>query len=268
MARGMRVTRWDTAVFLRAALVAGLALALAWLITAVTDEGGVAWGERAGRTIPLTPICAAVGAWGALAPVRARGEARALEALGRSLGQIAAAAIAGGAALALSAALAVGSLAAVDAAGFYPTALRPSAWQWESGTFVNYARGLRVDADGTPDRFAPPATAPPHVSIPRGGRTAAAMATALAGIALPMLLAQLLLARPAGAADGEGLARNRGGAGVRWRVAPVALATALAIISSVMLFQAAAARQAPAFLAALPPALLLAFAARRYRPTA
>src|SRR6185312_432760 len=116
----LRVTRWDAIVFFRAAVLAALALGLACLITAATDEGGVAWGERAGRTLPLTPICAAVGAWGALAAVRARGEVRALEALGRSRVQIAAAAVAGAAAVALVAAMCVGGLGGVDVAGFYP----------------------------------------------------------------------------------------------------------------------------------------------------
>jgi hypothetical protein len=261
MARGMRVTRWDTVVFLRAALVAGLALGLAWLITSVTDEGGVAWGERAGRTIPLTPICAAVGAWGALGPMRARGEVRALEALGRSLGQIAAAAIAGGATLAVGAALALGSLSAVDAAGFYPTALRPSAWHWEADTFVNHVRGLRVDAEGTPERFAPPIEVQPRATIPPRGRGAAALATAMAGLALPMLLSQLLLGRPSGGAGGGRSAPGRGLGRPLW---PVVLAVA-SVVASVMLFQAAAAHLVPALLAALPPAFLLAFALGRYR---
>ena len=261
MVRVMRVTRWDTVVFVRAALVAALALGLAWLITAATDEGGVAWGERAGRTIPLTPICAAVGAWGALGPMRARGEVRALEALGRSISQIAAAAVAGGAALAIGAALAVGSLATVDAAGFYPTALRPSAWHWEADTFVDHARGLRVDAEGTPERFAVVAELPPRLTIiPRGGRAAAALATAMAGVALPMLLARILLGRRA--ADGDRPAQNRGLVGAVW---PVALVAAGSVVASVMLFQAAAAHLVPAVLAALPPALLLVFAVERYR---
>src|SRR5258706_6393188 len=92
----MRVTRWDANVLSRAAIVAMLALVLAWLVTAATDEGGVAWGERAGRTLPLTPFCAAIGAWGALAAVRSRGEALALEALGRPPAEVAMAPVAGG----------------------------------------------------------------------------------------------------------------------------------------------------------------------------
>jgi hypothetical protein len=253
MGRGMRVTRWDMVVFARAAVVAGLALALAWLITAATDEGGVPWGERAGRTLPLTPVCAAV---------RARGEVRALEALGRSRVQIALAAIAGGAAIALAAAAVLGAIRTVDVTGFYPAALHPNAWQWQDGAFVNRAQGLVVDADGTPTRLAPPTEARRLTGIPQGGRAAASIATALAGVALPMLLAQLLLARHAGTALGERLGPSHVTASARW---PVAAATAAAIAASVMLFQAAAARLVPALSAALPPAALLAFAVGRYR---
>jgi hypothetical protein len=262
MGRGMRITRWDAVVFVRAAVVAGLALGLAWLITAATDEGGVPWGERAGRTLPLTPVCAAVGAWGALAPIRARGEVRALEALGRSRVQITLAAIAGGAAIALAAALALGTLRAVDVAGFYPSAQHASAWHWEDGAFVNHARGLAVDADGSPTRIGPAVDTPPLVGIPAAGRAAASIATALAGIALPMLLAQLLLARQAGPSVGERLDAGRGASSARW---PAAVASAAAIAGSLMLFQAAAARLVPALTAALPPAALLAFAVGRYR---
>lgn len=261
----MRVTRWDAVVFARASALAGLALALAWLITAATDEGGVPWGERAGRTLPLTPVCAAIGAWGALAPVRARGEVRALEALGRSRGQIALAAIAGGAAVALAAALFLGAIRTVDIAGFYPSALHPSAWHWQDGAFVNTTQGLVVDADGTPSRVGSPAAARPVAGVPQAGRAAAATATALAGLALPMLLAQLLLARHAGPSAGERLGASRSASRARWSVG---VASAAAIVGSVMLFQAAAARLVPALSATLPPAALLAFAVARYRGSA
>lgn len=252
-----QVTRWDAVVFLRAALVAGLALGLACLVTAATDEGGVPWAERAGRTLPLTPVCAAVGAWGALAPVRARGEVRALEALGRSRMQIAAPAIAGAAAVAMLAALLVGALRSVDVTGFYPAALHPVAWQWDGGTFVNRADGLRVEVDGALRRWGEGTEVPLPDRIPPAGRAAASMATALAGVALPMLLAQLLLSRPTGR-PGERV----GGTASRW---PAVAASGAAVLGSLMLFQAAAARLVPALLAALPPAALLAFAVERYR---
>ncbi len=260
MGRGTRVTQWDAVIFARAAGVAALAFALAWLVPAATDEGGVPWGERAGRTLPLTPVCAAVGAWGALAPVRARGEARALEALGRSPSQIAAAAIAGGAAVALVAALAVGVLRSVDVAGFYPTAVRTGAWQWQDRTFVNRTLGLRVEADGTPERFAPPIEMPPRLTVPPGGRAAAALATGMAGLALPMLLAHLLLVPSASA----GL-RTTGKRRLTANRLPAALASAAAVAASIMLFQAAAVGLMAALFATLPTAALLAFAFGRYR---
>jgi hypothetical protein len=261
MGRAVRVTRWDAVVFARAAALAGLALALAWLITAATDEGGVPWGERGGRTLPLTPVCAAVGAWGALAPVRARGEVRALEALGRSRVQIAAAAIGGGAAVALLAAVVLGAIRTVDVAGFYPSALHSSAWRWQDGGFINRALGLAVDAEGAPARLALPTEARPLAGIPQGGRAAAAIATALAGVALPMLVAQILLARHARPADGERLGDGSATSGARWPAA----AAGGAIVLSIMLFQAAAVRRVPALSATLPPAALLAFAVARYR---
>ena len=261
MGRDIRITHWDAVVFARAAAVAGLALALAWLVTAATDEGGVPWGERAGRTLPLTPICAAIGAWGALAPVRARGEARALEALGRNRSQIAAAAVAGGAAVALVASIAVGVVRTVDVAGFYPTAVRTSAWQWQNRAFVNRTLGLQVDVQGTLERTGPSTESAPLVTIPPAGRAAAALATGVAGIALPMLLAHLLLGRRASAPSGGKAHRSSHPAG---RL-PAALASAAAVAGSVMLFQAAAARLVPALFAALPPVALLAFAFGLYR---
>lgn len=260
MGRDIRITHWDAVVFARAAAVAGLALALAWLVTAATDEGGVPWGERAGRTLPLTPICAAIGAWGALAPVRARGEARALEALGRNRSQIAAAAVAGGAAVALVASIAVGVVRTVDVAGFYPTAVRTSAWQWQNRAFVNRTLGLQVDAEGTLERTGPSTESAPLLTIPPAGRAAAALATGVAGVALPMLLAHLLLGRRASAASGGKAHRPHPADRL-----PAALASAATVAASVLLFQAAAARLVPALFAALPPVALLAFAFGLYR---
>jgi len=176
--------------------------------------------------------------------------------------QIAVAAIAGGAAIALTAAVVLGALRNVDVAGFYPSALHASAWHWQDGSFANHAQGLVVDADGTPTRVGPRIEARPLAGIPRGGRAAASMATALAGVALPMLLAQLLLARHAGPTAAERLGAGRTASMARWQAV---VASAAAIVGSMMLFQAAAARLVPALTAALPPAALLVFALGRYR---
>jgi len=217
---------------------------LAWLVTAATDEGGVSWGERAGRTLPLTPFCATAGAWVALAPALSRGEALALAALGRSRAQIVAAAVAGSALVALAASVALGLARAVDVAGFFPTATHASAWSWSGAAFVDPLHGLRVAADGAPVRTASDAGRA-YAGIPSWGRGAAAVVTALAGLALPLLLAHAVLERS--------------------RVLPVVLATGVTLAASVLLFQAAAAGHLHAALGTLPAAALLAFAVRRYR---
>jgi hypothetical protein len=241
-------TQWDGRQLVRATLAAALAIGLVCLVTAATDEGGVPWPERVGRAMPLTPLCAAFGVWGALAPVRSRGEVVALEALGRSPLQIAASSVAGGALVALAAALVVGlRLGAVDAAGFFPTATRGSAWAWDGGAFVVYAQGIRVTADGVPELG-------PHTGTEFSGavlpyaRASAAAATALAGVALPLLAARLV------ACDHSAV-----------RPLPMLVAAAGTMAASVGCFQAAAAHRGPAWLAVLPPMALLAFAVRSAR---
>jgi hypothetical protein len=237
-------TRWDVRQLTRAGTAAALALLLAWLVTAATDEGGVPWGERAGRTLPLTPFCAAIGAWVALAPVRSRGEALALEALGRSRPQIAAAAVLGGTLVALAAALALGLVRAVDVTGFFPTATHGSAWAWKGTAFADVVHGLRVGADGAPGVI-PAEAGHALTGIPPYGRAAASAVTACAGLALPLLLGHALLERA--------------------RALPLVLCAGGAIAGSVVAFQAAAAGHIPASLGVLPTLALLAFAVRRYR---
>jgi hypothetical protein len=252
-------TRWDAITLGRALLLAAVVLGLVLLITAVSDEGGVSWLQRAGRTLPLSPVCAAVGAWGALAPARARGETLALGALGRSTGEIARPAVAGGALVAFAAALAVVVLPSVDVEGFFPTAAHASAWHWQEDgetAFVDRALGLQVGADGAPLRIASPAEAAGFAPVPAHGRAAAAISTALAGMALPMLLANWVLG------DRH---KRAGGAGGALVPTSALIAVGLASAASIMLFQAAALRQAPALLGPLPWAVLLAFAAQRYR---
>ncbi|HLK36515.1 MAG TPA: hypothetical protein VKU41_07150 [Polyangiaceae bacterium] len=256
----MRLTRWDANVLARAATVATLALALIWLVTAATDEGGIAWTERAGRTLPLAPLCAAIGAWGSLVAVQARGEALALESLGRSPPQITAAAVAGGALVGLVAAAVLGAVAAVDITGFYPTAVHASSWRWHSGDFVDEVRGMRVTSDGTLVALAglPAARALP--GVPAHGRLAAALETALSGIALPLLVARTMMQRASSVPRRPsrfGTPRLHAG-----------LVAGVAVTASVALFQAAAARRLSAAWAAVPPLFVLAYAARPLREPA
>jgi hypothetical protein len=240
------MTAWDARAFARALALAALALLLAWLVTAATDEGGVPWGTRAGRALPLTPVCAALGAWLALAPGRARGDLLGLAALGRAPWQVGGAAVGGGAALALAASLVVAAVPATDVSGFYPVAGRPTAYVYdaERATFADPARGVRIERDGRFTRILPgeegDVPAPPD-AVPRGGRAAAAVSMALAGIALPVLAALVILAR-ASAVRAVALVFVAGAAGV-------------------VVFHAAAAHRVPALAATLPAAALVAVAA-------
>src|SRR5688572_12741164 len=91
------VTTWDLRAFVRALAATLVGLVVVWLVTAASDEGQLTVATRAGRTLPLAPLCSAVGAVVALATARVRSETRALEALGRAPGENALAAAAGAA---------------------------------------------------------------------------------------------------------------------------------------------------------------------------
>ena len=159
-------TEWDTRSFARGAAIATLTLVLVGVVTAASDEGGLAWGVRAGRTLPLAPVCAAVGAWLALAPARARGDERALATLGRSPWEREVAAILGGAIVALAAALAIGCFARIDVTGFYPRAEQSVRWTHDATGFKASDGQWRVDPDGV-DPPIPPSGPPCNAEIPR-----------------------------------------------------------------------------------------------------
>ena len=252
---GLRLTSWDWRLLARAAVATALAFLLTWLVTAATDEGGISWGERAGRTLPVAPACAALGVWAALAPAIARGEVRALASLGRSAAQIGAPAVAGAGLVVLVAAVVLAFVHRVDVDGFFPTAAHAAGWRWGGRGFVDPVRGLAVGPEGVIERLPPDTAARAtvfEVSAPPHGRAAAAIATALSGIGLPLLLAHALLTRPRrlpfGRRDWHALFLGAG---------PVA--------ASVFLFQAAASRHVPALLGTAPAALLLGFGVQRYR---
>lgn len=234
-------TQWDGRALRRALGVGALMVVLAWLVTAATDEGNVAWAVRLGRALPTTPICAAIGAWLALAPARGRGELLALAALGRSPWQNARAAALGGAVVAAVAGLAIATSARVDVEGFYPAIGGSADVRFEGGAFVDHDSGWRIEADGALAR----ATTPPPVRdarIPPHGRAAAGLATFLAGLALALLVAHPGQQRAAWLGIG-----------------------AVAGVAMLFLFQAAAAHRLAPTWAVVPPTLLLAIAASRYR---
>lgn len=242
------MTTWDLRTLGRALGATTVALVVVWLVTAATDEGQLTFATRVSRTRPVAPLCSAVGAVLALGTARVREEASALAALGRSPGQLALPCAAGAALPSLLVALALASLPHLDVDAFYPRAPRAETFVWSAeGAFESEMLGVRVGADGeaVPLGRAAKAAAPDE-GLPPGGRAAASAATGLAGVALA-LLASLTVLSP-GLADERRTRVRRVVAGV------LGVGCALTTLVS---FQAAAARAAPATAAVVAPLLLL-----------
>ena len=244
----IEVTSWDRRSAVRAATIAALAFLIVCLMTAATDEGGLGIGVRVGRSLPFSPVCGAFGTWLALSRRRMRGELLALEGLGRSPQINALGAVVGGAAIAVAASFFVAVVPFVDVAGFYPESASVSAHsettRFEGGSFVDHRRGLRFANDGSFEKVTEPAPLPiEQASTPPSRRGAAAVAIALAGVALPLLIASLRRA-------------------IRSRVIA---ALAVLVPLTVLLFHAVAAQKAGAFVVILPPLGLLSLAAWSYR---
>ena len=131
------MTAWDLRTFLRALVATLIGIAVVWLVTAASDEGQLTVSVRAGRTLPLAPLCSAIGAALALGTARVRDETRALEALGRSPGQTARAAALGAALPSLLIGIAIGLSSIIDVSGFYPRAPRGDAFVYADGAFTS-----------------------------------------------------------------------------------------------------------------------------------
>jgi hypothetical protein len=237
----------------RALLATLLGLAIVWLVTAASDEGQLTVGARAGRTLPLAPLCSAVGAALALGTSRVRQEAIAFEALGRSPAEIGRAAALGAALPSIVVALAMAAVPAVDVGSFYPRAIRGDTFLYTPSGFTSPTLGVTVDDEGETHAID---TAPQtdDAELPKGARNAAAAATALAGLALALIAARTAL-RQSLLDEAQ-----------RRRVRVTAAAEGVGcIVLTLMAFQAAAARIVPAALAIVPPAVLLGAALVRLR---
>ena len=88
----------DRSLAARAAAIAAIALAVAMLVTVATDEGGP-WARRVGMLAALAPAAGALGAALTIRLSAARGELRALAALGVDPARAGMGAAAGGALL-------------------------------------------------------------------------------------------------------------------------------------------------------------------------
>jgi hypothetical protein len=247
------VTPWDIRALTRALGAAVLGLVVVWLVTAASDEGQLTVGARAGRTLPLAPLCSAVGAALALGTARVRQEARAFEALGRSPAEIGRAAAIGAALPSIGVALAIAIIPPVDVSAFYPTPVRGETFQFTESGFVSPTLGVRIDAEGETYPI-DKAAREPEAELPRGARIAAAASTGVAGLALALVAARAALRRS--------LLDRR--ARRRMRVTAIGEGV-LCVVLTLVAFQAAAARLAPAVLAVVPPLVLLGVALVRLR---
>src|SRR5262245_26192986 len=250
------VTTWDWRSAARAFGATILALVVVWLITAASDEGQLTVAARAGRTLPLAPLCSAVGAALALGTARARSEVRALEALGRSPTESALFAAIGAAVPSIVMAGAIAIAGWVDVNGFYPRAPRGETFVREDatpgehgrqGAFISTGLGVRVTDDGEAKPLeGEHKKANIDEGLPRAARASAAATTAVAGVALALVAARAVV-RPS--LSDRRMRRRR-----RIRAAIGVFGCALLTLVA---FQAAAAHVAPAMLAIVPPILLL-----------
>ncbi len=247
------MTAWDLRTFARALGATLIGIVVVWLVTAASDEGQLTAGVRAGRTLPLAPLCSAIGAALALGTARVRDETRALEALGRSPGQSARSAAIGAALPSILIGIAIASSSVIDVSGFYPRAPRGDTFVYEDGAFSSPTLGVRVTADGEPRAIEGHGTTDDE-GLPPHARAAAATATAIAGVALSLVAARAILR--VSLLHRRGRRRRRIVAGVQ---------VFACVLFTLVAFQAAAARVAPASFAMAPPALLLAVALLGYR---
>jgi len=189
---GSSITPWDVREAGRSAAIASGMLVLAVVVTAFTDEGGVRWGERVARVLPLVPVCVAAAAAVVVAAPNRRGEVRALEALGRSPLGSAAGAAAGAAAVGLLTAAFLGIEGLIPVRAFFPTVHSGGPYVFDAGAFTNVATGWRVARDGT--LALPVASAGPLVDLGKGlplhARLAAAFVTAIGSLAFALTVAE------------------------------------------------------------------------------
>jgi hypothetical protein len=233
----MSPTAFDRRLAARAAGLAALALAVAALVIAATDEGGP-WSLRLGMLSALAPVAGTMGTLAALSLSAARGELRALAAIGVAPGRASAGAVTGGVMVGLAGPTAAG-IGLGDLAALFPRPPVAHRWIVDGDGLRELGLGVRVGARGAL------ALDPPHPA------SAGALPPAAVLGAVVMLAAAALVC-PAWAA-GQGPARRR---------AAVAVA---AVALSVGAFQGVAAGRLPAAaLLAAPLLLLLDGAAARY----
>jgi hypothetical protein len=172
---------YDWSLARRAAAIASLATLLALVVIATTDEGAP-WTTRAGVLAALAPVAGAIGALSALRLASARGEIRALAALGVAPTRAASGAVLGGVVLGGLGPLLVWS-GLVNIEGLFPRPLRPSAWIAEGASMRELAAGIVLRPGGLLEHAPPALPLHPEAPLPI---TFTAVALALAALGGPL----------------------------------------------------------------------------------
>ncbi|MEO9233012.1 MAG: hypothetical protein ABI421_06765 [Polyangiaceae bacterium] len=236
---------------LRALALAALVFAVALAISAASDEGGVRFATRLGRTLPLAPICGAIAAWLTLASERAKIEALALESIGRAPALNNAGAVFGGALFALAAASLVAFSSHIDVEAIFPSFSSAPRIEWNGNVFIDSSHGVSFAANGEaqslPDATKNADVQMPIAAAPAHERGGASVALAFAAIAFPLFAASA----------------------IRRVSAAIVVAIAASAFLTFLAFDAVASSRAPpsvqTFVLALPQAALLFLAILEYR---
>ncbi|MRG93354.1 hypothetical protein [Polyangium spumosum] len=234
------VSAYDKSLARRALGIAALVGCVVVLVVTATDEGaGLA--RRVALCAALAPVAGGIGALAASRIARARGETRALEALGAHPGRVLLGAALGGAIIAaIGPALVLADVA--DLEPLFPRPTAPSVWIAEpDGGLRDVVRGARLGPGG---------------ALEVAARSPEALAPVGAGerrVAVGLALLILAVGAPLGATQ-EGGSSGR---------AAFALLLVVAMIAA---FQLVAAGHVGAFVVCVPPLVLLAHAlVSRYR---
>ncbi len=191
----MSWTAWEGSIARRTFSFALAAFALALLVTAASDEGGVSLAGRLARTLPAAPLLAAAATGLVAQRSRARGEWRALASLGVAPWPIARGAVVGATLFAVLAAALTFTLPGA-AAAFFPRAPFAAHFAPQLGAggyaFVDPASGWTVLSDGALLRGASSSAVNAISSVPAGASLSAATVLVVAGLGLSLLVAAAL----------------------------------------------------------------------------
>lgn len=141
------MSAYDRVLFRRALGIGALAFSVVLLIV-VTTDGGAGFEKRVALCAALCPVSGALGTFGASQVARARGEARALAALGVHPSRALLGAVIGGALLGFVGTSVVVSGVA-ELAPLFPRPVEASIWEPDSaGAMVERRRGLVLRPGG------------------------------------------------------------------------------------------------------------------------